>query len=211
MKKKRLLILLVLLIFNLAVFGQFRIGAKAGVNYSNVLKSNEAGIKQRNHFKPGFSIGADVQVPININFYLFTGLIYTTKGATDYNETQELTLYLSYLEVPIDLGYKFVLGKGRVNAGVGLYFAYALSGYIEFAGGKEKLDFKNNLTENNPFVRKTYDLGSEIFAGYDFNFGLTFQFKAQLGLMNIIPAIEGESSDAVDKNTVLGVSVGYKF
>lgn len=209
--KKEWILLVLLAFMNLTAFCQFRIGVKAGINYTNVIKSDDADTKIQNHFKPGFHFGAHLQIPLTPDFYIFSGLLYSTKGASDYNQLKDLTLWVSYLELPVDMAYKFVTGGGSVNAGLGLYFAYALAGNIEYAGGKEDLKFTNNLTEDDPFARKPYDIGTEAFIGYDFNFGLTFQIKAQLGLINLMPYIDGDSNQITDKNYGVAVSAGYKF
>lgn len=202
---------ILLLFFNYTAFGQFRTGIKGGVNYTNVIRSDNTDKKLQNHYKTGFHAGVDVQIPLTASLYIFTGLTYVNKGARDYNEIDGQTISFSYLELPVDLGYKIPYGDGRLSAGVGLYLAYALSGFVEFAGGKEELKFDPDVPENDPFSRKPFDLGTEAMIGYDFNFGLTFQLKAQLGLMNLMPYVDGLSNTLTEKNYGFRISLGYKL
>jgi len=53
--------------------------------------------------------------------------------------------------------------------------------------------------------------GADIFFGYEFAFKFYAQINAQLGLLNLEPDVEGESQDAVSKNTGFGLSLGYRF
>ncbi|NLE35944.1 MAG: PorT family protein, partial [Bacteroidales bacterium] len=52
---------------------------------------------------------------------------------------------------------------------------------------------------------------ADIFAGYEFSMGLYFQLNAQLGLLNMIPALEDGGDQPNLKNTGFSLSLGYNF
>jgi len=189
---------------------QVSFGVRGGLNLQNINGEDEMGDKLKNKLKPGFHAGVDVAFPIARDFYLQPGLFFSTKGAADLNEIEDLNLNISYLELPIHLVYKPQLGTGKIILGFGPYLAYGIAGKVKFNDEEEDIVFTNDA-DADEIALKPFDAGADIFFGYEFAFKFYAQINAQLGLLNLEPDVEGESQDAVSKNTGFGLSLGYRF
>jgi hypothetical protein len=196
-------------------WSQVSFGVRAGVNLQNLNGEDNEGEKLNNELKFGFHGGVDVEIPIVPDFFLQPGILFSMKGANDVAEIEDLSATLSYIEVPVHFVYKPLLGAGRLIAGIGPYVAYGVSGKMEFEGDEEDIKFQNDVSlddyNDNFFFLRPLDAGADIFFGYQFDMGFFAQLNAQLGLLNLEPKVDGESPEAITKNTGFGVSVGYRF
>lgn len=188
-------------------------GIRAGVNFQNINGKNASGDRLENNLIPRFNAGVTADVPLADDFYLQPGLFYAGKGAkildTDYKTK------MSYLDIPVVLLYKPVLGNGHLLLGGGPYIGFALAGNSDLNGDKTPVKFKNSVTAAEygtaPYARRL-DAGANLQAGYELKNKLSFQLNAQLGLQKINPTVEGGSYDKVAaRNTGFGLSVGYRF
>jgi len=123
---------------------QVSFGVRGGLNLQNINGEDEMGDKLKNKLKPGFHAGVDVAFPIARDFYLQPGLFFSTKGAADLNEIEDLNLNISYLELPIHLVYKPQLGTGKIILGFGPYLAYGIAGKVKFNDEEEDIVFTND-------------------------------------------------------------------
>ena len=186
-------------------FGQLRI--HAGYNASSIRLSSEvyAGFMGRlnEEIKPlgGFQAGATYEISLSGVISVEPGLFYSSKGyrnepTEEYYDKRKLTLY--YLDVPIHLKYKMVLGKTTLFAGFGPYFSFGLSGQMNIDGNRYDKEFE--------------DLGLKRFdGGLSFTTGLEYgKFQAgayyQLGLVNL-----NDYDVLYRKNRVFGLSLGYRL
>ncbi|MBN1414979.1 MAG: PorT family protein [Bacteroidales bacterium] len=187
---------------------QITIGIRAGVNLQNINGKNYADDKLDNGMIVGYNAGVNVEIPIAKDIYLQPGLLFATKGAKNKEVSPEARIGISYIELPVNLVYKALLGSGHVFLGFGPYAAYGIAGKVE----DTKIDFKKEMTtaENNAF--KAFDMGANLLAGYEFEFDLLFQLNFQLGLLEIYPDNTGDTNDKTSyKNTGFGLSLGYRF
>lgn len=198
-------------------------GLKGGVNFQNLNGKDYSGNKLENDMLIGYHAGVDVQIPIAPQFYFQPGLLYSMKGAkntysvlgTEYTNTTKL----SYIEMPLNLVYKALLGKGYFMLGFGPYVGYGFSGKVITEGGSstvdQKIKFQNVVeTSDDPTVPyyKAFDVGGNIFAGYELANGLFFQFNTQLGMIKINPEYKILPDDKSSvKNTGFGLSLGYRL
>ena len=164
------------------------ISIRAGVNFQNLNGEDASGDKLENKIKTGFNAGIVGDIPVAPDFYFQPGLLYSAKGAKLEN-TSDGKLSLNYVEVPLNLVYKPMLGTGRLLMGFGPYVAYG-------AGNAA-----------NTVYFKPLDAGANILFGYEFSNKLSAQLNAQLGLVNI----NAYDNDAKIKNTGFGVSLGYRL
>ncbi|NTW25346.1 MAG: PorT family protein [Lentimicrobium sp.] len=198
-------------------------GLLGGVNFQNLNGKDMNGDKLTNDMIVGFHAGVNVQIPIAPQFYFQPGLLFSTKGAK--NEYSVLgvniisTTKLSYIEMPLNLVYKAQLGNGFFMLGFGPYIGYGISGNVVTEGGDLSLDqdieFVNVVeTSDNQTVPyyKAFDVGGNIFAGYETAGGLFAQFNTQLGMVKINPEYKILTDDESSvKNTGFGLSLGYRF
>lgn len=186
---------------------------RAGVNFQN-LNGKMFGEDADGDLMTGFHAGVEVPIMIAPEFYIQPGVIYSMKGAKD--KDADSKIQLSYIEVPVNFVYKPMLGMGNLILGVGPYAGFGIGGKIKSDDGDVDVEFKNDITsddvEGNTAYFRRMDFGGNLLAGYQFSNGLFFQLNAQLGMTNVFPKIDGESSDDFKlKNTGFGVSVGYSF
>ena len=105
---------------------------------------------------------------------------------------------MSYVELPVNILYKFDLPFGKVFGGAGAAFSYAV-------GGREQQgDVTRKIYGGAVKDWKREDVSLTFTAGLEFNNGFFASVNSQKGLMNI------HQADGVSvKNKSVSVSVGY--
>lgn len=189
--KTRLISLIMILLLSAPLIAQSTDEAKTsfailgGLNFQNLNGKAIDGDKLTNKMIVGFHIGVNAQMPIAPEFYFQPGLFFSTKGA---KLTNGITAKLSYIELPLDVVYKALLGNGKFMLGLGPYLGYA----VKKTGG----DFKS------------FDAGGNIFVGYELPCRMFFQLNTEIGMIDIN---NGNALYKSIKNTGFGLSVGYRF
>jgi len=194
-------------------------GLLGGVNFQNLNGKDNSGDRLENDMIVGFHAGANVQIPIAPEFYFQPGLLFSTKGAKTSNDLVTATYNLSYLELPLNLVYKGLLGTGYVMVGFGPYVGYAIMGNAKYEGGSltydDKIEFTNTVEAGDPLTTTYFrplDVGGNIFAGYEMAGGIFFQLNTQLGLLKINPEDKRITDNKQSvMNTGFGLSLGYRF
>ena len=190
-------------------------GIAAGVNMQNLNGKDLVGTKLKNQLAPKYFVGVNMAIPIAEDFYIQPGLIYTTKGAKSESGNEKINL--GYIEIPINFLYKPVLGNGHLLFGFGPYLGRGINGKFKTSNLERTVNYKNTITagdllSTNKVYVKPFDIGGNIFAGFEMASGLSFQLNTQLGLIDINPKITGLSADQSSlKNTGFGLSLGYKI
>ncbi len=188
--KKITLSLLAVFAFSGAALAQtpdIKLGAKAGLNISNVSNLDNTSSKT------GFHVGALAEIFINEKFSVQPEILYSSQGVKG---DDSFKLKLDYLNIPIMAKY-YVMDGLSVQAGPQIGFnVKADSEYKEF-GTKVKQDVKDNIN--------AVDFGLNFGVGYELPMGVFADVRYNLGLSKVNK--EGESS----KNGVFQLSVGYKF
>ncbi len=203
-------------------------GIRAGVNFQNINGKDADGDKLENKLIPGFNAGLTVDIPVAPDFYVQPGLLFTTKGA----QVGELNgdvidgtakLHLSYLELPINFLFKPALGTGHMLLGFGPYLAYGIGGKFNVDANIGNLNFNEDWDVEytnevdygkdpvDKYYVKPFDAGANFIIGYESELGLSAQLNAQLGLLEMMPDVKGIDTDATQRNTGFGISLGYKF
>jgi hypothetical protein len=196
--------------------GSTTFGVRAGLNLQNINGRDAGDDKLENKLVPRYHLGVNAEIPIAPEFYVQPGLLFTTKG-TKFNDNQagDPTLNLSYIEIPVNLLYKPVVGNGKLLVGFGPYVAYGVGGKYKTDGDDTKVKFKGNVkADDDPNVVyfKPFDAGANLLFGYEFTNRFSAQLNAQLGLVNINSDYDAiPNTDARSANTGFGVSVGYRF
>ena len=190
-----------------------------GVNFQNLTGLDHSGDKLTNSLLTGYHAGVNVQIPIAPSFCFQPGLLYSLKGAKNISGSLTSTTKVSYIEMPLNLVYKALLGKGYFMLGFGPYVGYGFAGKVLTEGGSLSLDQKIKFTSvvetgddlTVPYY-KAFDFGGNIFAGYELANGIFAQFNTQLGMVKINPEYKIAPDDkSVVKNTGFGLSLGYRF
>jgi Outer membrane protein beta-barrel domain len=222
MKKLRIMLVAALVAAAFLTIHAQGIIVRGGVNFQNLNGKDENGKKDNGKLKAGFNLGAVMEIPLAPDFYLQPGLLYTTKGSKNDIEGIESgtsKINIGYIEVPIHLIHKPVLGNGHLILGLGPYIGFGVNGKfnLDFLDVKTESDvkFKNTVKASDSpdyaYVKRL-DAGANLLAGYEFANGLSFQLNTQLGLLNILPEYEGiPNDDSKTSNTGFGLSLGYRF
>jgi len=216
-------ILIVSLVVSSSVFAQLGFGPEVGIGMSSM------------HFAPPLypiaytaatvspitsgKIGGLIDMPLNKHIYLQAGLSVSRKGVVrsfsyykndSFNESVNQTLYINYFDLPVNVVFKSgVQGKGRVIFGMGATPSYII-------GGRNKLHdhlvFRDTLTVSDDNSKISigntlggFDIGLNIFGGYELPTGLFFHAYYTAGINDI--GIRSE----IDKNRMWGISAGYFF
>lgn len=191
-------------------------GVRAGVNFQNVNGKDGSGNDlDNNKIKTGFNIGVNAEVPIAPDFYVQPGVLFTTKGNKSKLDN-DIKVNLSYIEVPVNLLYKPVLGTGKLLLGIGPYIAFAVGGSVTDANDKKSdIEFKSKISASQmqPLTAycKRVDAGGNLLFGYEFSNKFSAQLNAQLGMVKINTKVENPTDNAKYKNTGFGISLGYRF
>ena len=194
-------------------------GVIGGINFQNLTGKDYNGDKLTNDMILGYHAGVNIQIPLAPQFYFQPGLLFSTKGAKNSIGSITSTTKLSYIEMPLNLVYKAMLGNGYFMLGFGPYIGYGIGGKVTTKGGDLELEtdveFKNVVETSDPLLTtyyKAFDVGGNIFAGYQMANGIFGQFNTQMGLVAINPEDKRVTNDDSSvKNTGFGVSVGFRF
>ncbi|MFN4286208.1 MAG: outer membrane beta-barrel protein [Lacibacter sp.] len=193
---------------------KLRLGITAGVNFQNINGQDAGGNKLENQLVPRFQAGVNADVPLADDFYLQPGVLFATKGTKF--EGNNANLSLSYIEVPVHLLYKPALGSSRLLLGFGPYMAFGVGGSITPQNGSStSVVFQReiNLVQfaSGRYYRP-FDAGGNLLFGVETSSRIRLQFNAQLGMVNIAPAVTGLSGTNNNfRNTGFGISAGYRL
>lgn len=190
-----------------------------GVNLQNINGKDWNGDKLNNDLIVGYHFGLNTQIPFAPQFFFQPGLLFTTKGAKWTDGSETTTDRLSYIELPLNVVYKGLLGTGYIMIGFGPYLGYAIGGKSTTEDGSETvksdIEFTKVVEAGDPTsicYYKAFDAGGNIFAGYETASGLFFQLNTQLGMIKINPEDNRITDDqSVYRNIGYGLSVGYRF
>lgn len=199
MKTIKLLLVATLILAGISLKAQdnpFTFGVKAGVNMSSVTGDDD-GTKVRF----GYNIGVTVDYAINQDWYILSGLQYTTKGTNlDKIGSIKPSMHAAYLQLPIHAAYKLeVAPETKLVFHAGPYLAYGLNGDLKFEEDGEKLSY------NTFDYFKRFDAGLGLGVGAEFGkFGVDLGWD--FGLVNIV-----DKGDGTIRNANAYLTVGYKF
>lgn len=201
--KKVLLAVAGLLIAGVS-FGQTKWGIIAGPQFSSFTTKADNVSKETSDLTTNLRAGITVDIPLAEEFYIGTGLLYSGRGGKE----SPVKANLSYLQVPVNFLFKPEVGAGKLNLGVGPYFAYGVGGKYKATINNVEVTTKAFDDEAGTGKLKKFDAGLGIVAGYELPVGLYLGLNADLGLVN---AYDNTDNGRSWKNTSFGVSVGYKF
>ncbi|MBN2480655.1 MAG: PorT family protein [Bacteroidales bacterium] len=196
------IVLAICLLFAVSnIQAQIKFGPVAGLNLST-MTIKVLGLNFDSETVVGFHAGVISEIPVNENFVLQPAVLYTTKGA-DYTVIgEEIALRPSFIEIPVNILYKYDVGPVKLFLKAGPFIAYGIGGQIESNGIEVDIDYGSGNADMKPF-----DFGLNFGAGVDFNnFLLSGQYG--VGLANLTSI---EAGNAEMKINVIGISLAYLF
>ncbi len=212
---KTILTIIVLTITSTGLYAQ-GLGARAGINFQNINGKDIDGDKLENSLKVGFNAGLNYEIPVGTDIYFQPGLLFSTKGADVDREIDLLDykLSVSYIELPLNVVFKPLLGTGHMLLGFGPYVAYGVGGKAKADDDEYDVEFTKKVELGDPIdvvYLKAFDAGANFIIGYEMSNMLSVQLNAQLGLVNFYPESYMADDDTAWKNTGFGLSIGYRF
>ena len=184
--KKVLLSAVAVMAFMSVSAQETRFGVKAGLNLSTLTGDAEDAKSL-----VGFQVGGFAEIKLTDKFAIQPEVLFSTQGAKFDGFGGDYKTELNYINVPVLAKY-FITEAFSVEAGPQIGF---------LVSAKEEGEDIKDFT-------KSVDFGFNLGAGYNFTENLSVGLRYNLGLSNIIDSEEG---DAKVKNSVFGLSVGYKF
>jgi len=181
-------------------------GVKGGLNISNLDLSDDDAYYKDDDPRIGYNVGITVDFALPANLYILSGLELTSKG-TDYDRHgNEFKPNLTYLQLPVNLGYKLnVTDELGFLFYAGFFGAYGVS-------GKTKIDGYKYDSFGGSGIFKRFDLG--IVAGVSVQYGKFIgTISCDYGFIdinnNLVNNYSSRSIDVYTQNASIGV--GYKF
>ena len=166
----------------------FRLGPNAGIMFGMDLGESKLSILQ--------------EFSYSTKGFLYNGLQDLSQTATAVNGN----VYISYLEMPLNLLYYSSLGNGNFFFGGGPYVAVGLNGKSKVIYNEKEVEELDILFGKEPGTIKKTDYGVQGLIGYKLGYGSYIKLFYSHGMANLsnVPA---ESI----KNRNFGVSFGYFF
>ncbi len=183
---------------------QLQIGAKVGLNYSNVYDAK--GEEFKADPKIGYAVGAYLSIPIGTYLGVQPEVLYSQKGFKATGKilgfNYDFTRTTSYLDIPI---YFAIKPSEFITILVGPQYSYLLSRKDVFATAVTTIEQEQQFENDN--IRKN-TLGASL--GVDINVNhLVFGARANWDLQENNG--EGVATTPRYKNQWLQASVGFKF
>ena len=192
---KKVLTILMAVLFTNAAMAQVNIGFKAGFN-SATVKSSDAEISEDGKALSGLNLGTVVNVKMKGNLSFQTGLTIGTRGVAVAHDGHADNFKFTAADIPLNL----VLNtKSGLFLGTGMNLGYNLSGKLEADDADENYDFQ--FGKGNDFFRS--DFGLNFLVGYQTKSGLFFSGNSLVGLKDLKPGPE------TWRNNLFSISLGY--
>ena len=225
MKRIYTTVAITLLIAHFSLAQQYRIGMVGGVHQSKVLENADIpgwdSLKNKYSARTGLHFGFIANLPFRTgsNLYFQPGLIFSNKGrkfAARYDTTVSQTLYvntsefLNYLELPLNLVYKFRLGKtAKFLLGAGPYASFFYTGKLTTEtvsknGDYTKDENKDPAVGDGPGKYAVLDYGVNGLAGFEFG-RLFLTANYSRGLKDFY---RPDNYTATMKHEVIGITAG---
>ncbi|MDR2126895.1 MAG: PorT family protein [Prevotellaceae bacterium] len=190
---KKLIFITLVAFVSMETSAQFKLGIKGGWDFDNFDISGSIGSQLKKDKSQSWNLGAVAQIHLTGDLHLQPEVLYSTQKSTLISAGNEYVALpaagehkMSYIQVPINVLYKFDLPAVNPFISCGPYFGYAVS--------------RNNIAERS--IKKT-DWGVSVGAGVEF---LGFQVSARYNwALNDISEIK----EIKWKNNKFNVSVAF--
>ena len=162
-----------------------KFGAKVGVNFSNFT-----GDIDMNKALTGFHIGAFVELELSEAITLQPELLFSSQGTKFEESGVSIDFNANYINLPVM--FKYSVAEG-FNLEAGPQIGFLISAELADEDIKDEME--------------SIDFGMNVGASYDFSEQLFAQARYNIGLSNIAK----DSGDEKIQNSVISVSLGYRF
>ncbi|MEL4307818.1 porin family protein [Joostella sp. CR20] len=185
-------------------------GVKGGTNFSN-LSGDNGGI---DNYRVGLYGGVFAEFGLTDRISIQPEVLYSSQGAHETFKTfdaagvtsEEYTMRLEYLNVPVMFKYEIYNG---LNVQVGPQIGFLLNAEQRVEAGNNGYTVYDETVNINEYITDV-NFGVNFGLGYEFNNGLFFDGRYNLGVTNIAQE-DNLPSGTEFKNHTFQVGVGYKF
>ena len=198
MMKRKLLPLIILSVFLTLPAGSQTVGVRGGLTLAKGSYKYSM-VKQQTHFMPGFCTGLAVEFPLSEPLYLNSGFLFIKKGTKRLISDVDEKIPVRYLEIPVNIVYKFDFITWQLFGNAGLYTGIGLSAKSKRGDDVEKIEFGTDLGQ---FRRMDY--GINLGAGIEIDNNVQFIVNYGYGFRDI-----SRRYDERIKNRVLSFTVVY--
>lgn len=190
-----------------ALAQNLQFGIKTGLSFASQAIDNPDVISTNSITT--YNLSLIVEKPFRNSFYLQSGLGIIGKGVITYENAQTATYQLTYIDIPLNLLYKFNLpGLGKLYVGTGPYLSVGLSGNVQFENTNNTSG--QNLEFGSTQDYKRLDAGINFTSGFELNNHLTFNTNYALGINNLAPDNATNQVSTI-KNRVFSIGLGFLF
>lgn len=179
---------------------QMKLGVRAGLNFASI-KFNSFDPEKK--LLTRMNIGTMIEIPLDENWLLYTGPHYSGKGiiyarSFTTNKIDSVTIRLNYIELPINIGYKFSEEKeNRLSIAGGSYISYGFNGKISIRNSSRPPTTKLHIKETDKYKR--LEIG--------FNFSSLYEIKSRYGIrFDFSKSLINIARHNKQKNIVFGFS-----
>ena len=205
---KKLLFVTVLALTAQFVSAQGRFGLRGGLNFANQkiqVKAFGESVSQSGDGIVSFHIGGIGEFPLAENIFVQPSILLSGKGANfdgqdDMGNPVEAKVRPFYLELPVNIIYKYPLQNFSIFGGAGIAPAFGLFGKAKSGSTSE------DAFQDEGFKR--FDFGVNFLAGVEVNTNMQISINITQGLANITD-ISDDDIDIKWKNKVIGISFAY--
>ena len=189
-----------------AVVNAQSLGARVGVNFSNIIKTGDSNFKT--DFKPGLHAGITLDIPIVDRLSFAPELMYSQKGyknegSTLFGEENEYSVTTNFVEIPILLKINAANG---FNIHLGPQVSFLTSTTESFKSGSD--EYRRKIREENDVLKKNI-LGGVIGAG--FGVGARTTLVARYAIDFQKNNEDGSPETPQYKNQVIQLGLGLRF
>lgn len=196
--KKRFIMIAMTGLMAVVSFGQ-SIGIKGGLSLANAnYEVFETALSTE--VLSGFHIGLVSELPVSEALSFSPGILYSQKGFKMNFMGVEVKMPITYIEIPLNLTYKYNAGGLSLFGQAGPYLGGGISAKAKSGNEEEEIEFGSGDEE-----LKQFDFGVNIGAGIQIT-NLQFSINYGQSLVNL-----ENDSDALAKLNVISLSVAYFF
>ncbi|HOY39562.1 MAG: PorT family protein [Bacteroidales bacterium] len=203
---KKLITTFGLLLLAVVIFAQgFHVGPRAGVTVSNMItKFNDGTVEYAS--KPGFQVGATAEFELTSFLYVGTTIGLYQKGYKNVVTPGVFTIRntFSYIDIPIEVGYKLPIGNFSIFGQIGPYVSVAVVGQSRMVN-HDMPEYNETYSVYEYDEYKRFDSGLSFAVGGDYK---QFQIRANYAF-GFIDMNKYETYSSV--NSTFGFSFAYFF
>ena len=200
------------------VSAQFTFGPRAGFNFTNMLEvygGTKLDKEDRGKFKSGFQIGMVADYALNSGLSIQSGLLFAQQGCKFDRYVGKTIVNLNYLQIPVNVQFKFPLGGMDLLIQTGPYLGFGINGkhklWDEDGKRMSNEDFKISFgNDGKKGDIKGFDFGIGFGAGLQFG-NIQAGLGYNLGLRNLYNRFYKGETGSLLKNRGFALTITYLF